>query len=120
MNSKDFNLFCRSLWAATYVNQWRGSHVWKVGGKVFAIGKWSSPTLSGITFKVSEKSFEHLKSLSGLRPAPYFASRGLKWIQIFHEQGLPLEALKTYIEKSHALALNRLTIKERKKLRFMK
>ena len=26
--------------ATTYVVQWGGAHVWKVGGKVFAIGGW--------------------------------------------------------------------------------
>ena len=34
----DFNAFCGALRATSYVVQWRGSHVWKVGGKVFAIG----------------------------------------------------------------------------------
>jgi predicted DNA-binding protein (MmcQ/YjbR family) len=38
MNYKAFNNFCRELPAATYAMQWPNSHVWKVGGKVFAIG----------------------------------------------------------------------------------
>src|SRR5690606_27443387 len=38
MTYPEFNDFCRSLPATTYVVQWGGSHVWKVGGKVFAIG----------------------------------------------------------------------------------
>ena len=38
MTFEEFNAFCRSLPATTYVVQWGGSHVWKVGGKVFAIG----------------------------------------------------------------------------------
>src|SRR5262249_53547178 len=37
---KEFNRFCRSLRATTHVVQWGGAHVWKVGGKVFAIGGW--------------------------------------------------------------------------------
>jgi predicted DNA-binding protein (MmcQ/YjbR family) len=36
-----FNAFCRALPATTYVVQWGGAHVWKVGGKVFAIGGWA-------------------------------------------------------------------------------
>ena len=120
MDAPAFNLFCKSLCAATYINQWRDSHVWKVGGKVFAIGKWNSRALNGITFKVSDKSYEHLKVLDGLRPAPYFASRGLKWIQLFDEQRLPQEALQTYIQKSHVLAINRLTRRQRINLGFMK
>jgi predicted DNA-binding protein (MmcQ/YjbR family) len=38
MTYDEFNEFCRALPATTYVLQWGGSHVWKVGGKVFAIG----------------------------------------------------------------------------------
>ena len=36
MTYKEYNAFCRRLPATTYVVQWGGSHVWKVGGKVFA------------------------------------------------------------------------------------
>ena len=36
-----FNALCASLPATTHVVQWGGSDVWKVGGKVFAIGGWS-------------------------------------------------------------------------------
>ena len=46
-----FNAFCRGLPATTYVVQWGGSHVWKVGGKVFAIGGWQDDEPS-FTFKV--------------------------------------------------------------------
>ncbi|EKF9274068.1 MmcQ/YjbR family DNA-binding protein, partial [Vibrio mimicus] len=32
MNHDEFNQFCRSFPATTYVVQWGGSHVWKVAG----------------------------------------------------------------------------------------
>ena len=35
-----FNDYCESLPATTYVVQWGDAHVWKVGGKVFAIAGW--------------------------------------------------------------------------------
>ncbi len=38
MDYDEYNAFCRSLPATAYVVQWGGAHVWKVGGKVFAIG----------------------------------------------------------------------------------
>ena len=38
MTHDEFNAFCASLPAVTHVVQWGGSDVWKVGGKVFAIG----------------------------------------------------------------------------------
>ena len=59
--------------------QWGGSHVWKVGGKVFAIGGWVDEA-AGFTFKVNEIAYEMMRDQPGLRPAPYLASRGLQWI----------------------------------------
>jgi predicted DNA-binding protein (MmcQ/YjbR family) len=87
VNYKEFNKFCRSLPATTYVIHWGGSHVWKVGGKVFAIGGWQEDAPS-FTFKVSDIAYEMLKEQPGLRPAPYLASRGMKWIQHFAKPGL--------------------------------
>ena len=94
MNYKEFNKFCRSLPATTYVIQWGGSHVWKVGGKVFAIGGWQEDAPS-FTFKVSDIAYEMLKDQPGLRPAPYLASRGMKWIQHFAKPGLSDAGLGT-------------------------
>ncbi|MEG3695136.1 MmcQ/YjbR family DNA-binding protein, partial [Vibrio coralliirubri] len=34
MTYDEFNAFCESLPATSYVMQWNNSHVWKVGGKV--------------------------------------------------------------------------------------
>ena len=68
MTYKEFNKFCRSLPATTYVVQWGGSHVWKVGGKVFAIGGWQEHAPS-FTFKVSDIAYEMLKEQAGLRRA---------------------------------------------------
>ena len=80
-------MFCGGVPATTYVMQWGGSHVWKVGGKVFAIGGWDSGT-AAITFKVSDAAYEMLRDQPGLRPAPYLASRGMKWIQHYAKPGL--------------------------------
>ena len=57
MNIRDYNAFCRKLPATTHVVQWGGSHVWKVGGKVFAIAGDDDGRFS-VTFKVSELAFE--------------------------------------------------------------
>ena len=40
MTLDDYNGFCASLPGTTHVVQWGGAHVWKVGGKVFAIAGW--------------------------------------------------------------------------------
>jgi hypothetical protein len=70
MTCDEFNAFCRALPATTYVVQWGGSHVWKVGGKVLAIGGGHDGA-AACTFKVNGIAYEMLKEQPGLRPAPY-------------------------------------------------
>ena len=112
MTYDEFNAFCRALPATTHVVQWGGSHVWKVGGKVFAIGGWQEDEPS-FTFKVSDISFQILKEQPGLRPAPYLASRGLKWIQHYAKPGLSNGELREYIARSHAMIAQALPKKKR-------
>ncbi|MCP5144085.1 MAG: MmcQ/YjbR family DNA-binding protein [Gammaproteobacteria bacterium] len=103
MTSTQFNRFCARMVAATHVVQWGGADVWKVGGKVFAIAGWNDGKVPGITFKVSPGEYEMLKDEPGLRPAPYLASRGFKWIQQYAKPGLPDAELKFYLRESHRL-----------------
>ena len=112
MTYEEFNEFCRALPATTYVVQWGGSHVWKVGGKVFAIGGWHNDEAS-FTFKVSDISYEMLKEQPGLRPAPYLASRGMKWIQHFAEPGLTDDELREYSRHSCRIVSQGLSKKKR-------
>jgi predicted DNA-binding protein (MmcQ/YjbR family) len=112
MNTRAFNAFCRKLKATTHVVQWGGSHVWKVGGKVFVIGGGDDDAPS-YSFKVSDLAFEILKEQPGLRPAPYLASRGLKWIQHFGKPGLADAALRDYIRQAHAIVAAGLSRKRR-------
>ena len=112
MNQAKFNAFCRALPATTYVVQWGGSHVWKVGGKVFAIGSEEGDK-PAYTFKVSDIAYEVLKDEPGLRPAPYLASRGLKWIQHFAKPGLSDAGLRDYIRQSHLMVAQGLSKKKR-------
>lgn len=103
MTRDEFNLFCAGLPATTHVVQWGGADVWKVGGKVFAICGRGTAELAGITFKTSELSYELLREVPGLRPAPYLASRGLKWIQRHAAPGLSAAELRHYLTESHRL-----------------
>lgn len=111
-----FNEFCASLPATNHVVQWGGAHVWKVDTKVFAIGGWDQGEHAGITFKVSDIAYEILRDAPGLRPAPYLASRGMKWIQHYDEPGLPDDELKEYLLESHRLVSLNLTKKRQKEL----
>ena len=115
MTYEDFNRFCAALPATSHVVQWGGSQVWKVGGKVFAIGGWDE-SQPAFTFKVSPLSFEILKALPGLRPAPYLASRGLSWIQHYAAPGLSNDELKDYLRQSHRLVALGLSRRKRREL----
>lgn len=115
MTYDEFNAFCGTLPATTYVVQWGGSHVWKVGGKVFVIASTRGDA-PAVTFKVNDIAYEMLKEQPGLRPAPYLASRGMKWIQHYAEPGLPDDALRDYIRQSHMIVARNLPKKKRAEL----
>ena len=105
----DYNTFCASLPHTTHVVQWGGAHVWKVGGKVFAIAGWSDGDELAVTFKVSNLAFDILKEQPGCRPAPYLASRGMKWIQRQSGESMDDAALKDYLQESHRIVAAGLT-----------
>ena len=104
MNLDEYNGFCGLLPQTSHVVQWGGAHVWKVGGKVFAIAGWSAGDELAITFKCSPMSFELLRQKPGIRPAPYLASRGMIWLQRTSQDSMDDAALKDYLRESHRLA----------------
>jgi predicted DNA-binding protein (MmcQ/YjbR family) len=112
MTPAAFNAFCSTLPGAAHVIQWGDHHVWKVGAKVFAIGGEREDGQARVTFKAGEIAYEVLRDQPGLRPAPYMASRGLKWIQAYGE-GPDDEALQDHIARSHALVVEGLSRKAR-------
>ncbi|CAG9295358.1 MmcQ/YjbR family DNA-binding protein [Celerinatantimonas diazotrophica] len=103
MDHNEFNQFCRALPATTHVVQWGNSDVWKIGGKVFAIGTRSKTGEPAFTFKTSALNFEFLREYEGYIPAPYFASRGLKWIQQVETSGPLDDDLKYYLSESYRI-----------------
>ncbi|MCW8885228.1 MAG: MmcQ/YjbR family DNA-binding protein [Motiliproteus sp.] len=115
MDYEEFNDYCRSLQVTTYVVQWGGAHVWKVGGKVFAIGGWGPDGDPAFTFKTSERNYHFLNDREGYRPAPYLASRGMKWIQK-HDGPDSDHDLRYYIGESHRIVSLGLSKKKQKEL----
>ena len=125
MTLEDYNQFCASLAHTASVVQWGGAHVWKIGGKVFAIGGWSDGEGGGdgkeggglsVTFKVSPLAFDILKEQPGLRPAPYLASRGMKWIQRTADETMSDTDLCDYLAESYRLVGAGLTKKLQREL----
>jgi predicted DNA-binding protein (MmcQ/YjbR family) len=108
MTREDYDAFCASLPRTTHVIQWGDASVWKVAGKVFAVGGWSTEREFAVTFKCSPESFAILRELPGLRPAPYLASRGLSWIQRTDTRSLDDDGLKDYLRWSYRLVVQTL------------
>ena len=111
-----YNTYCASLPATTHVVQWGGAHVWKVGGKVFAIAGWSDHGDPHIVFKTSDLAFDILREQVGLRPAPYLAPRGGKWIQMHQADAMSDDDVFEYLKESHRLVGLKLTKKIRAEL----
>ena len=116
MNYDEFNQFCDSLPATTYVIQWGNSHVWKVGGKVFAIGGFNQNKQPAFVFKTSELNFGFLQESEGYKPAPYFANRGMKWIQQYQSIEENDGDLRYYLIESHRIVSLGLTKIKQKEL----
>ena len=117
MTLDDYNQFCGSLPHTTHVVQWGGAHVWKIGGKVFAIAGWSDESEPlAVTFKCSKIAFEAMKMEAGVRPAPYLAARGMTWLQRTHEATISDEELKEFVASSYALVGAGLAKKKQKEL----
>jgi len=110
MTRDDVNAFCQSLKATTHVVQWGNADVWKVGGKVFVECGWSEGR-DAVTFKASDLAYEVLQDQPGIRPAPYLASRGMKWLQVYGDPGLSDAELKEHIIASYDMVVAKLTKK---------
>ncbi|MGF1764854.1 MmcQ/YjbR family DNA-binding protein [Aliivibrio kagoshimensis] len=116
MNYDEFNQFCNALPATTHVVQWGNADVWKIGGKVFAIGGWGKESQPAFTFKTSSLNYEFLSDLEGYIPAPYFANRGMKWIQQTGTDGHLDEDLKYYVCESYRIVSDSLTKRKQEEI----
>ena len=108
MTREEFDSFCSTLPASTHVVQWRGASVWKVGGKMFAIG--SNPGGGrdmAIRFKCSETAYEVLCQQQGIIPAPHLARAG--WVQVLTPEAMSDADTRLYLKEAHRLIAARLS-----------
>ncbi len=97
---------CLSLPAATLHVQWGGTHVFKVGGKIFAL---SGGEVWDLAFKASDMAFELLCEQGLARPAPYL--RRAKWVQLIQPHALGDADIEAYLTQAHAIVSGKLTRK---------
>lgn len=121
MNLDQFNRYCSTLPATEKVIQWGGAHVWKVGGKIFAIasrwGKTSGKDQIKIGFKATDMAFMMLTELPEIEPSPYLGR--YKWVQLQTQSALSDEDIKAYIEMAHQLVAAKLTKVQRHALNLL-
>ena len=109
MTPEAFDAAARALPGATMDVQWGDDHIYKVGGKVFAI----CGLAGGLSFKVTEIGFMVLTDDGPGRQAPYLAKG--HWVLVDLDNFTPGEAV-SWLATSHELIAAKLTRKLRAEL----
>jgi predicted DNA-binding protein (MmcQ/YjbR family) len=109
MTLAGFDQTCGSLQGAALTIQWKGSHVWKVGGKMFAVA-WGRAPVFACSLKASGMAREIYAGQPGIIPAPYLARAG--WLR-FEAGALPDAELADMIRVAHQIIIAGLPAKKR-------
>ncbi|MEW5686610.1 MAG: MmcQ/YjbR family DNA-binding protein [Pseudomonadota bacterium] len=100
-----------ALPAATMDVQWGDDHVYKVGGKMFAVTNGAGTSLS---FKATDIAFEALTEAGRAIPAPYMARA--RWVFFDDLGGLDPAEVRGWLATAHELVAAKLTKKLRAEL----
>jgi predicted DNA-binding protein (MmcQ/YjbR family) len=109
----DFQAFCLRLPGATLSVQWGDSHVFKVGGKMFAVLAGGVGG-EGWSCKVSDIAYEALTDGGPAKPAPYLARA--KWAAFDSLEALSDDETRGLVANAHAIVSAKLTKAVRKEL----
>ena len=90
--------------------QWGEDHVYKVGGRMFAV---IAPD-GGFSLKVSDIAFEALVESGQARPAPYLARA--KWVRFDNLVAVDGVDMIGWLGNAHALVAAKLTRAQRRDL----
>lgn len=109
MTPEAFHAAAMALPAATMTVQWGADHVYKVGGKMFAVyGE------GGFSFKASDVAFEVLTETGPGVPAPYMARA--KWVRFYDLAAADDAEVADWLKTAHGLIAAKLTKKARAEL----
>ncbi|CAN5225779.1 MmcQ/YjbR family DNA-binding protein [soil metagenome] len=106
MTPAQFEAFCLGLPGATLSIQWGDDRVYKVGGKMFAVGG-GAVGAGGFSLKTSDIAFEVLTENGPGRPAPYLARA--KWVAFPGVDAIPDEDIQNLVTHAHAIVAAKLT-----------
>ncbi len=108
MTPEAFDAACRALPAVTMDVQWGDDHVYKIGGRMFAVTDAAGGACS---FKVTDIAFEALVENGRARPAPYLARA--KWVRFDDLTDVDEAEMADWLATAHGLVAARLTRKQR-------
>ena len=101
---------CLALPGVTESVQWGNDLVFKVGGKIFAVGSLE-PGEGALTFKCTPVDYADLSERPGCAPARY-VTRGA-WITLQTFDALPAKETLRLIRQSYDLVVSKLPRKSR-------
>lgn len=104
MTPAEFDKACLALPGATMDVQWGDDHVYKVGGKMFAVTGSAGTRFS---FKASDIAFEALTESGRGKPAPYLARA--KWVSFDDMADLDAAEVTDWLRTAHGLVAAKLT-----------
>ena len=114
MTPEAFDEACLALPGATMSVQWGDDHVFKVGGKMFAVRGEGVTLGGGISFKASDVAFEVLTQTGRARPAPYLARA--RWGHFAERGELDADEVADWVRSAHGLVAAKLTRRLRAEL----
>jgi predicted DNA-binding protein (MmcQ/YjbR family) len=89
-------------------------HVYKVGGKMFAVMGPPEMRPQTLSFKAGADSFAILTKAKNIIPAPYLARA--QWVNLQKLDALSKKELKAYLIRAHAIVAAGLTKKKKAEL----
>ena len=113
MTPEAFDAAAMALPGATMTIQWGDDHVYKVGGKMFAV-LGGAVGRNGFSLKVSEVAFEVLVETGRAIAAPYLARA--KWLHFDDLASLDTAEVTDWLNTAHGLIAAKLTKKARAEL----
>jgi len=110
MTPKAFDAAAMALPGATMTVQWGDDHVYKVGGKMFAV-LGGAVGASGFSLKASEVAFAVLVETGRAVPAPYLARA--QWLHFSDLAAQDAAEVADWLKTAHGLVAAKLTRKAR-------
>ena len=109
MDIETVRTYCLSFPHATENVQWGNDLVFKIAGKMFAVGVLEGASKYCLSFKCTEEKFAELIEQDGIDPAPYSAR--YHWVAFKSFDVLSEKELKGLLRNSYDLVFEKLSKK---------